>query len=135
MESPAKRRKKNDSKPTPIPSRTLDSFFGKNNTKPASHGSVNGATAESKKVPSGNESTEKEQSLTDEELARKLQAEWHEQDRDAQSRSEEPAAVRAETDNPEDAHDTTNDAAAFAAAAPTPQTAQEKPDAGERRMC
>lgn len=132
MESPSKRRKKNDSNPASIPSRTLDSFFGKNNTRPANNGSVNGAKAESKKVPSGTESREREQALTDEEFARKLQAEWHEQDREARSRSEEPEAASIETAMPENAHDTTKDAAAFAAAAPTPQTAPEKPSAGKK---
>jgi len=77
MESPSKRRKKNDSKPTPVAHRNLDYFFRKQSSLPQA---VLNGTSSSKdaKVEQG-ESTS-EHSLTDEELARKLQAEWERED-------------------------------------------------------
>ena len=79
MESPAKRRKKNDSKPSPIPSRSLDYFFGKQSLK----------TEASKGIPERNAPKEadkesapeaREGQLDDEEYARKLQEEFDQAD-------------------------------------------------------
>ena len=109
MESPAKKRKKNDSKPVPISSRTLDAFFGKKPTSPtpALNGSSNGTKDE---FPA------QEADLTDEKLARKLQAEWAEQDRQAQSRSEEQEG----TDLEINADNTEEERAASATVTPKP---------------
>ena len=78
MESPAKRRKKNDSKASPLPNRGLDFFFGKqaaNQKKPE----VNG-TAPTGGKDATIETSDAGEGLTDEELARKLQEEWAQQD-------------------------------------------------------
>ena len=72
MSSPAKKRKLNaDAKQPAIPSRGLEYFFSKQRQngspkKPASQASVDGFAAP--------------QEMTDEELARKLQAEWDQED-------------------------------------------------------
>lgn len=132
MESPAKRRKKNDSKPAAVPSRTLDSFFGKNSNTPAKDGGVDVTTAKSKKLPTGNKPPGKEQPLTDEEFARKLQAEWDEQQTQARSRSEGPGGATAITATAENAHDPAEEAAEFAAAAPEPHIAEEEKSAGKK---
>ncbi|KAI9829594.1 MAG: hypothetical protein M1819_006099 [Sarea resinae] len=98
MASPAKRRKKNDGRPAPSATRSLDYFFGKQNkeqgapgpstkTFGATNGSLNGQLKE--------EPDALDNGLTDEELARKLQAQWDEEDalRNAQlSQSEEPSS-------------------------------------------
>lgn len=66
MSAPNKRRKKNDFQASPKTVRSIDSFFGKPKQ--------NGATEAPKKEVD-------EETLSDEALARKLQAEWDEQDR------------------------------------------------------
>jgi DNA ligase-1 len=69
MASPAKKRKLNtDSKSTAIPSRNLDYFFGKKKEEPPSKAKAGPVLS-----AENNESTD---TLTDEQLARKLQAEW-----------------------------------------------------------
>jgi DNA ligase-1 len=68
MASPAKRRKKNDSKPSPASSRSLDYFFGKQNKDLP----VRPTTGTESPLSGESEIS----SLTDEQLARKLQAEW-----------------------------------------------------------
>jgi len=82
MESPAKRRKKNDSKPVQVPSRGLDYFFGKQVGR-AQNASTNGS-AKSDNVLGARDIRAKEKTpdreLTDEELARKLQEEWARED-------------------------------------------------------
>ncbi|KEY67928.1 hypothetical protein S7711_02136 [Stachybotrys chartarum IBT 7711] len=66
MPSPSKKRKLNkDSKPSPVPLRGLEYFFSKQKQN-----------EESGPVSTGSGSRETAQGLTDEELARKLQAEW-----------------------------------------------------------
>jgi DNA ligase-1 len=73
MGSPAKRRKLNDSsKSSPAPSRNLDFFFGKQKQNPPSRASNHGE----RDIESPNEGP----NLTDEELARKLQAEWDQEE-------------------------------------------------------
>src|ERR1700744_4626325 len=77
MESPAKRRKKNDSKHSAVTHRNLDFFFRKQSNK--EQDVTNGP------ADNGREETHKpspsEQHLTDEELARKLQEEWANEDK------------------------------------------------------
>ncbi len=73
MAPPAKKRKVNsDTKPSPNPTRSLDFFFGKQrqNTATQNAGSV------APKAHGNGGSSE----LTDEELARKLQADWDQED-------------------------------------------------------
>ncbi|ETI19772.1 hypothetical protein G647_08785 [Cladophialophora carrionii CBS 160.54] len=77
MESPAKRRKKNDSKPSAVPHRNLDFFFRKQNDKKqdAAHESAEiGRKDVVQGLPAGKEQ------LSDEELARQLQEEWARED-------------------------------------------------------
>lgn len=78
MESPAKRRKKNDSRPTSVQHRSLDFFFRKqtNQHEEAS----NGVPEAQHSSPFEADPSESEQHLTDEELARKLQEEWAKED-------------------------------------------------------
>ncbi|OQV05938.1 hypothetical protein CLAIMM_10590 [Cladophialophora immunda] len=76
MESPAKRRKKNDSKPAAVPHRSLDFFFRKQNEQQKEGGT---GTVRREDGETQGSYTPKTQ-LTDEELARKLQAEWAKED-------------------------------------------------------
>jgi len=91
MASPAKKRKLNsDSKQTSIPTRGLEYFFAKQRQ--------NGTSGELKKAgaaPSeGPISGSGEKSMTDEELARKLQAEWDaEDDTPSSQNGSTPAAI------------------------------------------
>lgn len=80
MESPAKRRKKNGNKASPLPARSLDFFFAKQNAK------ANGQDAETLTTladsPNGHGEEEAlhtgaETIQNDEAFARKLQAEWN----------------------------------------------------------
>ena len=84
MSAPNKRRKKNDHQPSSQTARGLDFFFGKQKEQNKSDSETNTANLTHSgdiptKVP-----TLQDQDLTDEELARKLQAEWDEQDRSQQ---------------------------------------------------
>lgn len=72
MPSPAKKRKTNAFEASPQRVRSIESFFSAKRANPASSGSV-----------------DKPRNLTDEELARKLQAEWNQQDTSATSRTTE----------------------------------------------
>jgi DNA ligase-1 len=71
MASPAKRRKIDNNKSSPSPSRSLDFFFGKQKQELASrvakHPEQDGSV------------TDTTSNLTDEQLARKLQAEWNQE--------------------------------------------------------
>ena len=76
MESPAKRRKKNDQKLSPLPARSLDFFFAKQNgkaTKSTDSSEEGQAAAASVTGDDGRQ-------LTDEELARKLHEQWTKED-------------------------------------------------------
>ena len=84
MESPAKRRKKNDGQTSPRPARSIDFFFAKQNAKAKGEkanneetrtATVNGTAVEGPNVGGGS-------FLTDEEFARKLQAEWDDKQRE-----------------------------------------------------
>ena len=70
MESPAKRRKKNDQKPSPLPARSLEFFFAKQHAK----------STEEDKATAGSAAADHGRELTDEELARKLHEEWMRED-------------------------------------------------------
>ncbi|KAM0717425.1 hypothetical protein Q7P37_007277 [Cladosporium fusiforme] len=86
MSTPSKRRKKNDHQASTQPVRGLDFFFGKQQAAQKEQGKDAGASAHVENepadasIPSG-EAAGEETALTDEELARKLQAEYDEQDR------------------------------------------------------
>lgn len=124
MESPAKRRKKNDSKASPLPNRGLDFFFGKQAAKQKKP-EINGTD------PTGNkhatiETSDAGEGLTDEELARKLQEEWAQQDGQEQASTvnsvEGTKTLRADA-----VHDQQEDFSTFQSAVPEPST-QEKID-------
>ena len=75
MESPAKKRKKNDSKPSPLTTRSLDFFFGKQNEQAKTTDAKGEAAVqilETRGKP--------HERLTDEELARQLQEQWAQED-------------------------------------------------------
>ena len=75
MESPAKKRKKNDSKPSPLTTRSLDFFFGKQNEQAKTTDAKGEAAVqilETRGKP--------DERLTDEELARQLQEQWAQED-------------------------------------------------------
>lgn len=83
MGTPNKRRKKNDTSAQPV--RSLDFFFGKQQPKkeePIALAGDNPDTSVNNQEGGANgKDIDEETALTDEELARKLQAEWDEQDR------------------------------------------------------
>lgn len=92
MASPAKKRKlKPDSKQSSIPSRGIEYFFARQRQNGSSSGSRSSSSAQ----PVSSQ-PKPPQPLTDEELARKLQAEW-----DAEIR--EPASVEVSRHEPEQA--------------------------------
>ena len=130
MESPAKRRKKNDSKASPLPNRGLDFFFGKQAAK------LKKPEVDSKSLKSGKdiaEGTEDNgEGLTDEELARKLQEEWAQQD--GQEHESTVNGVE-RTKTTDAAHDQQEDVGTFLSAVPEPST-QEKTDgdAGKKNV-
>jgi DNA ligase 1 len=76
MESPTKRRKKNDQKPSQLPERSIDFFFAKQNDK-ATQSTRFSETIQATASPVTGDG---EQHLTDEELARKLHEEWAKED-------------------------------------------------------
>ncbi|KAF7187766.1 DNA ligase 3 [Pseudocercospora fuligena] len=82
MSTPNKRRKKNDHQSPAQPVKSLDFFFGKQrekeDAKPNGNLGLKGVNEEEKHVK------EPEEGLTDEELARKLQAQWDEEERQEQ---------------------------------------------------
>jgi len=81
MSTPEKRRKKNDHQPSSQAARGLDFFFGKpKEQNKKDDGAISVSHGQSYENPIGHAAL-KQANLTDEELARKLQAEWDEQDR------------------------------------------------------
>jgi DNA ligase-1 len=81
MGTPTKRRKRNDGSSQPV--RSLDYFFAKQKQdapNPPAAADAKGEATETQDSPGGDQGTS---TRTDEELARKLQAEWNEQDRQA----------------------------------------------------
>lgn len=86
MSTPSKRRKTNNHQPSPQTVGSLDFFFSKQ--KGANVSEKIDETARSQEIPNkpsasqeGDRNNVDAQTLTDEEYARKLQAEWEEQDR------------------------------------------------------
>ncbi|CAG8950913.1 hypothetical protein HYFRA_00003130 [Hymenoscyphus fraxineus] len=96
MASPAKKRKLNNgSKITPKPSRNLDFFFGKKKEEAPSRPATDTDTAQASNGPSNSNDSS---ALTDEQLARKLQAEWNDEDVGA----EEPVESAVANENRDD---------------------------------
>ncbi|KAL6709500.1 hypothetical protein ACN47E_001435 [Coniothyrium glycines] len=83
MNSPSKRRKKNDGSVQPI--RSLDFFFAKQNAK------VQAKDATLTSSPPAENGDQHATDLTDEELARKLQEQWDKEDRQ-QERTDDPVS-------------------------------------------
>ncbi|KAK5172876.1 uncharacterized protein LTR77_002997 [Saxophila tyrrhenica] len=79
MSTPNKRRKKNDYQASPSNGRNLDYFFGKQRGKEANVENLSQRNVPQNEALDGVDAEDTE--LTDEQLARKLQAEWDEQDR------------------------------------------------------
>ncbi|KAF6836931.1 DNA ligase [Colletotrichum musicola] len=89
MPSPSKKRKLNDQSSSGVPSRGLEYFFSKQRQNGSSTPKETPkATPEVTPIPNGDGSTETHSELTDEELARKLQAEW-----DAEVQNERAAST------------------------------------------
>jgi len=82
MSTPNKRRKKNDYQPSPQPARSLDYFFGK---QQAAREAKKDEPDESAKTHVGHDGEVDGEELTDEQLARRLQAEWNAQVRAQQT--------------------------------------------------
>jgi len=81
MSTPNKRRRKNDYQGSPQPVRSLDFFFGKQQAKQISKDHTAIAAENSNGTNAAKVDGVEEAELTDEQLARKLQDEWDEQDR------------------------------------------------------
>jgi DNA ligase 1 len=97
MSTPNKRRKKNDHQASPQPLRGLDYFFGKQQAKQGETEEptvANGNEEHTAVEGGGNVDGE----LTDEQLARKLQAEWDEQDRAHRNGEATPGEGERETE-------------------------------------
>jgi DNA ligase 1 len=84
-ESPAKRRKKNGTQQSPLPTRSIDYFFGK---QASNKGSSNENTVSNDKTLE-----------SDEDLARKLQEQWQEEDRIAIQRQQHPTTEATSVQN------------------------------------
>ncbi|KAL2434637.1 DNA ligase 3 [Exophiala dermatitidis] len=86
MDSPSKRRKKNDSKPAPVQHRSLDFFFRKpadQAQKTADTASRNGVLVAKDQSGLESDQSPSERVLSDEELARRLQEEWAREDEES----------------------------------------------------
>jgi DNA ligase-1 len=100
MASPAKKRKLNkDAKQAPLPSRGLEYFFSKQKQNGSSSSAVGSQNPPASAAPDGE--------LTDEELARKLQAEWDKEVRNASKEgdvasSQEPEPMQTAEETAED---------------------------------
>ncbi|KAF2849334.1 ATP-dependent DNA ligase [Plenodomus tracheiphilus IPT5] len=90
MNSPSKRRKKNDGSTQPV--RSLDYFFAKQTAKATTKDTTT-ATAEASSAQEIGTSIEPDTSnLTDEELARRLQEQWDKEDLEREQQQQRPAA-------------------------------------------
>ncbi len=114
MSTPNKRRKKNDHQSSPAAVRSLDFFFGKQQGKEAKVDEAPQNTGVQEHAVNGVEPDDAV--LTDEQLARKLQAEWDAQDRAQGSEGGERLAngdeepdLDAAKDPPDNANDTVTD--------------------------
>lgn len=81
MSTPSKRRKKNDHQASSQAVRGLDFFFNKQQAAQKEQGRVTGGNGAAEENGSTENGAGEDVTLTDEELARKLQAEYDEQDR------------------------------------------------------
>lgn len=97
MSTPSKRRKKNDFQPSPQPVRSLDFFFGKQRQE---QGTLKESQFEASQSPNVSQPVTSNEAQadgpTDEEIARKLQDEWDQEERynraDKASLSTDPLA-------------------------------------------
>jgi DNA ligase-1 len=96
MGSPAKRRKKNDGSSQPV--RDLNYFFAKQKEDAAK--AANNGSSEETPVTRGVSSEQADSVLTDEELARKLQAEWNQEDQQAANAPTTSDDLHAEPEKP-----------------------------------
>ncbi|EXJ83536.1 DNA ligase 1 [Capronia coronata CBS 617.96] len=114
MDSPSKRRKKNDSKPAVVQHRSLDFFFRKQSEQPektTDRTGQNGDTVAPGQLVLDNDQSTSENALTDEELARRLQEEWAREDGEGSSQ-------HVPSNRPEDTkHKTEEDVKAFVSTA------------------
>ncbi|KAF6809434.1 DNA ligase [Colletotrichum sojae] len=94
MPSPSKKRKLNDQSSSGVPSRGLEYFFSKQRQNGSSTPKET-PKATPEVTPNGAGSTETHSELTDEELARKLQAEW-----DAEVQNERAASTPCPENSP-----------------------------------
>ncbi|KAF2170612.1 hypothetical protein M409DRAFT_64287 [Zasmidium cellare ATCC 36951] len=96
MSTPSKRRKKNDYQASPQPVKSLDYFFGKQRAE--KEAKPDGETAVKEQAKDHHTGTDVEatggsdEELTDEQLARKLQAQWDEEERLQQTNGHESTA-------------------------------------------
>lgn len=118
-QSPAKRRKKNNTQTSPLPNRSLDFFFGKQAAKGEQKATTT-APGDTK------ESLENGHLTSDEELARRLQQEWEAEDR-LQQASNSPVAASTgntmkvtEIEKAENQHDPEKGVVNFLAGVPEP---------------
>ena len=108
MSTPNKRRKKNDHQASPQNVRSLDFFFGKQNDVKSKDESPNHSNeADKTQIPEQDDL--ESAGLTDEQLARKLQAEWDEQDRSRAQGGGEAAVSDEEQPEQHPADDASND--------------------------
>jgi DNA ligase-1 len=136
MESPSKRRKKNDSKPVQVAHRNLDFFFRKQDTPASEPKSLDLRNENDEAQPSPERvqnHTVSKQGLTDEELARKLQEEWAKEDGqqsgiDGQSNGDSPSRPVGDQ-----AHKAEEDVKDFVTAALDHDSAQPQPASKETK--
>jgi DNA ligase-1 len=112
MSTPNKRRKKNDHNPSPIPARSLEHFFGKQraNAKDKQDESRTDDVEDHTSIaeqPIGSATGENGE-LSDEQLARKLQAEWEEEDKRQHANAEAASAEHVSDGKTEGKEDTAN---------------------------
>ncbi|KIV81622.1 hypothetical protein PV11_03793 [Exophiala sideris] len=118
MDSPSKRRKKNDSKPVSVSHRSLDFFFRKPNQQSESngHATLNGEVTAKETRDSRHDESISGKALTDEELARKLQEEWAKEDAERSGTRDKLQNVRTPPMHVEDReHKVENDNGGFVA--------------------
>ncbi|KAJ1325885.1 DNA ligase 1 [Microdochium nivale] len=107
MPSPSKKRKLNKDQPAPLPSRGLEYFFNKQRRVETPPSAVELPTALPEDGQSLNVGAEAgaDHELTDEALARKLQAEWDEEDAERRARTDQQRHATPESQPPnEPAH-------------------------------
>ena len=132
MSTPNKRRKKNDYNPSPQAAKSLDYFFGKQRRKEEEKSDDPLQNAPTEDEAKGRFDGEADiEQLTDEQLARKLQAEWDAEDRgrdlpQTNGSKRDEATSQAQSDN-ESSHETRD----AVAKGNTAETLTAKPDESE----